>query len=599
MGDFRYSDIVKVMASEDDVLDQAIQYLKAKYGEKGLKYRSVLDLGCGTGRLMPRFAALFSSVTGLEPDPDRCDEAMEQILDQDLENATALCMHLDDYIQEYPNQTFDVVVCSRVFEHMKHETACGILESLKRVIGPDSVCLFMTTFTTGRRNIYTPDEPDQPSVCLFSRPWMERFLLSCGLKTKQFRLMGEDGALYLCEPVEGTLLRASCGPETASGKVCFMHSYYLGSGAVTNTSGLRKLRDEEGEDTEEIRETFAYMESYLYEGDRIFPATRHYRRINLQCEKVPVIDPHLIVSFYPGPGIAQVSVCLGLEDIPCDSFVFLNHIECAEEAYFILDGEPCTIPQLCENVLKECGLEELYPGPAAIITELNRFGRCSDPLALQEGEERCLYGILTGDEAYLHVPKERIAACMADCWAERDFAKVIAFNGNYVILNFNRSEKYADCIDYQTPYADHYFGELDDYFTMDAPTAGVNHGLYFAVETGQVIRASADRLMDMSPLPAASHGFFVSDDLKRDQRIRSQMIQTLGDLDQAVRTEQGSLDAFVMRSLDIPQKAEEIRNALSLVESDLSLLYRSATNRTVTVLAVLGLIIAILQAVHG
>ena len=28
MGDFRYSDIVKVMAGEDDVLYQAIQYLK-------------------------------------------------------------------------------------------------------------------------------------------------------------------------------------------------------------------------------------------------------------------------------------------------------------------------------------------------------------------------------------------------------------------------------------------------------------------------------------------------------------------------------------------------------------------------------------------
>ena len=62
---------------------------------------------------------------------------------------------------------------------------------------------------------------------------------------------------------------------------------------------------------------------------------------------------------------------------------------------------------------------------------------------------------------------------MAQSWTSRDFVRVIAFSSNYVLLNFNRGETYADYIDYQKPYADRYFGDLNEYFTMDAPTAGV------------------------------------------------------------------------------------------------------------------------------
>ena len=77
MSEFRYSDRGDVLTgqliagdydsvywekSEDRVLDRALEYVKDKFGEDMLPYLSVLDLGCGCGRLMPRFSALFSSV---------------------------------------------------------------------------------------------------------------------------------------------------------------------------------------------------------------------------------------------------------------------------------------------------------------------------------------------------------------------------------------------------------------------------------------------------------------------------------------------------------------------------------------------------------
>ncbi|MBO5516697.1 MAG: class I SAM-dependent methyltransferase [Firmicutes bacterium] len=657
MSEFRYSDRGDVLTgqliaggydsaywgkSEEKVLDRALEYIKNKFGEEMLPYLSVLDLGCGCGRPMPRFSALFSSVTGLEPDAERCDQAMELILDQGLENATALCMDLQQYAAEFPNQTFDVVLCSHVFQHMKHETACAILEGLKHVMGPDTVCIFTTTFTDRRRNLYTEeflengertvletdetgfdravDDPDKLAVCLFSRPWMERFLTSCGLKTQLFQAYhfagerrAEDDisssgdpaelafardAFYLCEPAEGTLLRTSCGPETASGKICYMQFYYVDANESMNTARIRKFQTTEKDDVAEIREAFATAEGFLYGGTLHFPAIRYFRIVDVRSDKVDIAESHLIISFYPRSGAVQVSVNLTLQDISCDDFIFLHQVQCAD-GFFTINGKPGSIGALCESVLAECGLRHFIKGSNSIITELNRYGSCKDPLSLTLDEERCLYGMLTGDEGYLHVPQALIEERMAESWTSRDFVKVIAFSSNYVLLNFNQGETYADYIDYQKPYADHYFGALNEYFTMDAPTAGVNHGLFFSVEMGQIIRTSTERLMSGNPKVAASHGFFVTDDIKRNKRIRAEMIRTLNKLDRVNITELGALDDLVLKNLDASQKIESIRNFLELVESDLDLLYSTTTNRMVTILTILGLLFALIQTINS
>ena len=550
-----------------DKLDIALRYLKETYGEEGLRYRSVLDLCCGAGDSLPEFSALFSSVTCLEPDPERCDEAMESILDRDLENATALCMDLEEYIREFPNQTFDIVM-SGVLQDGEQDEAYGFLKTLKQVIGPDTVCLFAMPFAEGRG--------------MYSRPWTERFLTSCGLDTKLFSACpAEDGqsssdALYICEPIEGTLLRASCGPETASGKVCFMRSYYVNNGAGMNTAGFRNLQMEEAEDTVGIGAAFEIAEKHFF-GDRLpFPAQRHYRRTEVRSPLVRISDSHLVVSLFPETGVAQVSVCLTLEDAPCDNFIYLQQIQNERDDLFTIGGEPGSIPQLCEDVLKDCGLRNSIQGPASVITELNRFGSCEDPLMLSEDDECCLYGILTGDEGYLHVPQSLIEKHMAESWTGRDFVRAFASGSSYVLLNFNRGETYADYIEVQIPYAERYFGEADEYLTLDAATAGVDHGLYFSVEKTQVMQTIAQRLAGASPSP---------DELK----------QVIRELEQAGKAEPGTPDEFVFRNADVSCAAENMRGRLELANSELALKYRKSTNRMVIVLTVLALLFVLLR----
>ena len=597
MSGFRDTGTIEYGKKEILFPDQAVQYLAEKYGEEGLQLLSVLDLGCGAGERMPRLSELFSSVTGLEPDQDRCDAAMERILDEGLENATALGMDLDGYIAEFPNQTFDVVLCSGLFQHVKHETACHILENLKQVIGPDSVCLFETTFTDGRRNAYTAEflqggvgknleldekgfrdaveDPDKLAECLFARPWMERFLTSCGLDTKQFHADGKY-ALYLCEPAEGTLLRRSCGPETASGKISFMHFYELNDRAGMNTARLRDLQADEAEDADEMRDAFETAARFLYGGKLAFPAMRYFRKAEVRCERAAVTDSHLAVTFYPENGIAQVSVCLTLEDAPCDDFVYLRQIRDSREHYFTIDGEESSVPQFCEDILKECGLRNLNQGPVSVITELNRFGSCTDPASLSMEEQRCLYGILAGDEGYLHVPAGLVTERMANSWSGLDFLRVIASGNSFVMLNFNRGETYADYVDYEIPYAEHYFGGLNGYYTMDAPAAGVCRGLFFGIEKGQVLHAIAQRLSDGSPQ-------------------REEITGAIGRLEKEGWAEPGTLDGFVMRELGISGLAENLRNSIVQADSEQALRYRKMTNRMVIALAILGAISLLIQ----
>ena len=531
---YRYSD-------EENALESAVSYIRDQYGEDDLPFRSVLVLGCCEGDVMQRFSGLFSSVTILDPDAERCDGAMEFILDHDLENVTALSMDLGEYNREFPNQTFDIVLCGSVSRDHENGKDGSLTENLKSMIAPDSICLITKEFTDSQYS-------DTASEIL-----------------------------------------SSCGPETASGKVCFMHYYYLNAGTVMNTAKLRRFQTEEGEEVEDIRAAFDTAEEFLYGKELPFPVERHYRKAEIRCGKAGISDSHIVVSFYPESSAAQVSVCLTLEDASRDDFVYLRQIRNAKEELFTVDGRPVSLPQLCEEVLKECGLRDLHQGGTSVIIELNRFGSCTDPLELSEEEQRCLYGILTGDEGYLYVPQSLAEERMAGSWTDRDYVKVFACNGNYVLLNFNRGETYADYIDGQLPYAERYYGGLNEYFTMDAPTAGIDHGLFFSVEKGQLIRTVSQRLMNAAG----------TDGIRSGRQMQEDVSRTLAGIERLTGGGPGGLESLVLDDLDVSGDAANIRSLLERVKTDLDLSYSKATNRMVTVLTILGLLAALVLFLKG
>ena len=129
--------------SEDLLLQNAEAYLKERFGEDRLGQLTLLDLGCGTGRLIPRFAPLFGRVVGLEPDAERCAEAAALIGQEGLSNAEAIHTDLSGYLAKNPDAHFDAVLCSHIFQHISHELFIDILRALEKCTDRDTAFLFL------------------------------------------------------------------------------------------------------------------------------------------------------------------------------------------------------------------------------------------------------------------------------------------------------------------------------------------------------------------------------------------------------------------------------------------------------------------------
>lgn len=79
---------------------------------QGLEFKSVLDIGCGEGSMLPLFAAPGRSLAGA----DFSEEALRLARQK---NPQSKFFHLD-LTQEYSGEAFDMVVCSEVLEHVEN-----------------------------------------------------------------------------------------------------------------------------------------------------------------------------------------------------------------------------------------------------------------------------------------------------------------------------------------------------------------------------------------------------------------------------------------------------------------------------------------------
>ncbi len=303
------------------------------------------------------------------------------------------------------------------------------------------------------------------------------------------------------------------------------------------------------------------------------------------------------MTFYPASSACHVSVCITIDPTPVRNLVFLHQIQCARGVPFTINGKPESIPDLSDRIIREYGITSAITSSSAYLLEINTFGDRSDSSNITDWEAKCFYGMLTGDEGWSHVPAELARTRMDSSWTSRDFVKVIVFANNYVLLNLNRNKTHAHYMEVEHGFADHYWGALNPYFTLDAETAGVNHGVFFSVETGMIIKTTTDRLLNSRPDLTKKTGVFIRDEIIRNKKYRADMIRTLNKVEMVNISELGELDTLIVQSLGATQRVESIRYLLELLESDLDLMYQTSTNRFVNLLTVLGLLFALLQVV--
>ena len=192
--------------SEDLVLARAETYLLTRFGREALSEMTLLDLGCGMGRLIPRFAPLFGHVVGLEPDAERCAAAEKLVAEEHISNAEVHNCDCGAWLLENPDSRFDVVLCSHIFQHISHDTLGGILLDLQRCTHAQTAFVFTTTYVYGEENEYSTEffeagkrqtvirtydefvdaighEGVLP-VCRFAKPWLTHYLRGFGYESR-------------------------------------------------------------------------------------------------------------------------------------------------------------------------------------------------------------------------------------------------------------------------------------------------------------------------------------------------------------------------------------------------------------------------------
>ncbi len=130
-------------AHADDMYDEEMRRQKADkmltvlddyYGGQ-LSVLRALDVGCSTGIIAGRLAERLGSVVGVDIDEPAIRYAQ-------MEHGSDTCRFFvgDSMNLQFPAQSFDVVICAQVYEHVPD--AHRLVAEIHRVLRPGGVCYF-------------------------------------------------------------------------------------------------------------------------------------------------------------------------------------------------------------------------------------------------------------------------------------------------------------------------------------------------------------------------------------------------------------------------------------------------------------------------
>lgn len=141
----------------------------------GLADAEVLNLGCSTGIIDEFIAPHVRTMTGVDID------APAVALAQSRRVASNVIFRVDDAMGlAFGDASFDIVICSQVYEHVPDPTR--MMSEIWRVLRPGGVCYFAVT------NRWAVIEKH------YQLPFLS--WLPCGLANAYVRLMGRSDAYY-------------------------------------------------------------------------------------------------------------------------------------------------------------------------------------------------------------------------------------------------------------------------------------------------------------------------------------------------------------------------------------------------------------------
>jgi len=112
----------------------------------------LLDLGCGVGRLLGRFAKLFEEVVALDADRVRLDQARGMAKVAKLENVQFVNQLFEECAGTLGK--FDMVLCSHVIQHLPIDLLASIFKQISTILVQDGLVVLLTSHSRGEQDAF-------------------------------------------------------------------------------------------------------------------------------------------------------------------------------------------------------------------------------------------------------------------------------------------------------------------------------------------------------------------------------------------------------------------------------------------------------------
>jgi 2-polyprenyl-3-methyl-5-hydroxy-6-metoxy-1,4-benzoquinol methylase len=149
-----------------------IRVLSHNFGEENIAQMSLLDVGSSTGIIDNYLSRAFAEVTGIDIDTRAVEHAKKAFANESLHFCTGDAMSLD-----FPENSFDVVICSQIYEHVPD--ARQMMDQIFRVLKPEGVCYF----AAGNRLSIEEHHYKLPFLSVIPRPLGHLYLRMTGKGT--------------------------------------------------------------------------------------------------------------------------------------------------------------------------------------------------------------------------------------------------------------------------------------------------------------------------------------------------------------------------------------------------------------------------------
>ncbi|MBQ5652612.1 MAG: hypothetical protein IIV00_02870, partial [Peptococcaceae bacterium] len=351
------------------------------------------------------------------------------------------------------------------------------------------------------------------------------------------------------------------------------------------------------EDDNEIFRDFKIVQEFLHGGGLPFQCWRLLLcNEPVTMEKAGVHQLQVMFTAFPEINIGKMTFNLQFQDAGTSQMVYLHHCNGNGAKITFKDGTALSISEMYQQVLKEMNFYGKH-GQLAHLIEINRFGDLEDVAVIMQQEKKRMYGIISGDEGWNHIPEELADARIQPDWSSRDFVEFITFGSNFLLLNLIDSPAAKRYRENQVAFGGTYYGGMNPYFALNPEVAGVNHGIIYAVELVMAMKTIAHRILEFQASFQKNRTGNFGEDIRQTKDYRRELISTLNRVENIDMTELGELEKVILNSQQISPIIEKIKYLLELLESELDLMYQTRTNAFVNLLTILGLIVAIVSAV--